>query len=523
MPTLNWIGKDKVINHHHDVPLRTLERKYSFDSVHGQTEKDNSSENMIIHGDNLEALKALLPKYEGKIDCVYIDPPYNTGNENWVYNDNVNDPIIRKWLGEVVGAEGEDLSRHDKWLCMMYPRLRLLQKLLSDDGLIFISIDYNELSNLLSICNEIFGRSNYITSISWKSRAKPSNTGRAKYAPQNDSEFIICYKKKNMPSFIRVLSGNERSYPHHDIDGNYRLQTILKSNRGESKRETMCFGLNGWFPPPTKRWQAGEDTIIDLWNRNRITFETGEPMLKYYEHEEKEEISPFWCHVPKDVSNTAENGKKLLNKIIGNLHGFDTVKPIEIMNYIISHSCDKNALILDSFAGSGTTAHSVLDLNKKEDGNRKFILIEFMDYAESITSERIKRVINGYTDVSGTGGSFSFFELGEPLFNSDSSLNEAISVEGIRQFIWFTETRSKYKKPTEQFSNHYYLGSFAETDYYFYYDRNQRTTLTFEFLATITKKNTSYVIYADTCTIEESDLVRLGIVYKKIPRDISKL
>ena len=140
MPTLEWIGKNKVVNHHQEVPFRVLERQYSFDEQ-GQHTENNGSENMIIHGDNLEALKALLPQYEGKVKCIYIDPPYNTGNEGWCYNDNVSDPHIQKWLGEVVGKEGEDLTRHDKWLCMMYPRLMLLQKLLADDGVIFISID----------------------------------------------------------------------------------------------------------------------------------------------------------------------------------------------------------------------------------------------------------------------------------------------------------------------------------------------------------------------------------------------
>ena len=160
MPTLEWIGKDKVVNHHQEVPYRVLERQYSYDEAGPHTE-DNGSENMIIHGDNLEALKALLPQYEGKVKCIYIDPPYNTGNEGWVYNDNVNDPKIKKWLGEVVGKEGEDLSRHDKWLCMMYPRLKLLQKLLSEDGFIFISIDVFEYANLKCIMDEIFGISNF--------------------------------------------------------------------------------------------------------------------------------------------------------------------------------------------------------------------------------------------------------------------------------------------------------------------------------------------------------------------------
>lgn len=141
MPTLNWIGKDKVINHHKDVPFRILEPQYTFKN--GQESPNGSSDNKILHGDNLEALKALLPEYEGRVNCIYIDPPYNTGNEGWAYNDNVNHPKIKKWLGEIVGKEGEDLSRHDKWLCMMYPRLKLLHKLLHNEGAIFISIDDN--------------------------------------------------------------------------------------------------------------------------------------------------------------------------------------------------------------------------------------------------------------------------------------------------------------------------------------------------------------------------------------------
>ena len=191
MPTLDWIGKSKVVNHHLDVPYCVLDRKYSFDEK-GQHEEDNSSENMIIHGDNLLALKSLLLQYEGRIKCIYIDPPYNTGNEGWIYNDNVNDPHIKDWLNKVVGKEGEDLSRHDKWLCMMYPRLKLLQRLLAEDGAIFISIDGNEYSNLKLICDEIFGLTNYIDTISWFKKASPSND--AKFF-SNDIEFILVYSR----------------------------------------------------------------------------------------------------------------------------------------------------------------------------------------------------------------------------------------------------------------------------------------------------------------------------------------
>lgn len=183
MPTLEWIGKDKVVNHHQEVPFRILDKKYTFNA--------ENSDNMIIHGDNLLALKSLLPQYEGLIDCIYIDPPYNTGEEKWVYNDNVNDPRIRKWLGEVVGKEGEDLSRHDKWLCMMYPRLKLLQKLLSKDGVAFISIGVDEVDALKLLCNEIFGPSNFLGMV--VRRAKTTSFRGNYFAPRVD--YVLVYAK----------------------------------------------------------------------------------------------------------------------------------------------------------------------------------------------------------------------------------------------------------------------------------------------------------------------------------------
>lgn len=523
MPTLEWIGKSKVVNHHLDVPYHVLDRKYSFDES-GQHEEDDGSENMIIHGDNLLALKSLLPQYEGRIKCIYIDPPYNTGKEGWIYSDSVNDPQIRKWLGAVVGAEGEDLSRHDKWLCMMYPRLKLLQRLLADDGAIFISIGDNEFASLKLICDEIFGIQNLISIFVWKSRAKPSNTGVAKVNPQNDAEYVLCYGKSSAPLFQLVTSGKGRSYPHHDKDGDYRLQTILKSNRGESKRETMTFELDGYIPPATKRWQAGEETIKELYARNRITFETGEPMLKYYSHEENEETSPFYCYVSRDDSSTAENGKKLLNDILGNQHGFDTVKPIEIITYLLTHTAERDSIILDSFAGSGTTAHAILNMNKASGGNRKFILIEMMDYADTITAERVKRVISGYGEgknaVEGTGGSFSYYELGEPLLK-DGLLNETVGVDKIREYVFFTETKQKIApcKADEP----YFLGQHAGNAYYFYYQRECLTTLDRDFLHTVKTKSTGYVIYADLCTLSDRELEQYHITFKKIPRDISRL
>ena len=551
MPMLNWAGKAKVVNHHNDVPFRALERKWGWGDgfaaknaevakVGSRVPRDRSGsslsadENMIIHGDNLAALKSLLPRYEGKVKCIYIDPPYNTGNEGWVYNDNVNDPQIKKWLGEVVGKEGEDFSRHDKWLCMMYPRLRLLQKLLADNGAIFISIDDNEFANLRLICDEIFGAHNFVATFTWKSRAKPSNTGKAKYKPQNDSEFVLCYKGKGEADFLCVTSGKPRSYPHEDKDGRYRLQTILKSNRGENKRDTMTFSLAGYTPPPTKRWQAGEDKITELYANNRITFETGEPMLKYYEHEEKEEVAPFWCHIPKETSGTAEGGKTLLNQLLGNMHGFDTVKPVELIEYLLKHTLPKDGIVLDSFAGSGTTAHAVLKMNAEDGGNRKFILVEMMDYAETVTAERMKRVIDGYGEgdkaVPGTGGGFGYYELGEPLMIGEN-LNEALPVEKIREYVWYMETRgtgngergTAIATSATLPDDPYLLGVAGGTAYYFCYEKGNVVKLNRALLKKLKTKAESYVIYADICLLDKDELARYNIVFKKIPRDIARL
>jgi adenine specific DNA methylase Mod len=187
MPTLNWIGKEAVIRHHKEVPFRLLETDEKLS--HG----DQGDGNLIVQGDNLHALKALLPRYAGKVKCIYIDPPYNTGKEGWVYNDNVNSPEIRQWLEKTVGKEGEDLSRHDKWLCMMYPRLVLLKEFLSEDGAIFVSIDNVEVANLVLLMSEIFDGQNKVSLNTWISRVSPAND--AKYF-SSDYEFVVIYAKK---------------------------------------------------------------------------------------------------------------------------------------------------------------------------------------------------------------------------------------------------------------------------------------------------------------------------------------
>ena len=385
MPTLDWIGKDKVVNHHQDVPFKVLERQYSFDE-NGEHKEDNGSENMIIHGDNLEALKSLLPQYEGRINCIYIDPPYNTGNENWIYNDNVNDPQIKKWLGKVVGSESEDLSRHDKWLCMIYPRLKLLHKLLKDNGCIFISMKFDcECSNLKGVCDEIFGKTNFIGELTWESTTQPINSGSAKFGLQQKTEAILCYIKDSKYSNKFILKEKEGNlnYPHQGIFGRCRFEIIEKSNAGGYERPTMQFQILGRYPREGKRWQIGEATARELEKQKKVEIVNGIVKKAIYPEDEIDKIQyePFWSHFPANIYGTAQNGKELLNQIMGKPIGFDTVKPPTLIEAIISHF-SKDAIILDSFAGSGTTAHAVLNLNKQDGGSRKFILVEMMDYSD---------------------------------------------------------------------------------------------------------------------------------------------
>ena len=245
MPTLEWIGKSKVINHHQDVPFRVLERKYSFDE-NGQHSEDNGSENMIIRGDNLEALKALLPRYEGRVKCIYIDPPYTTGNEGWVYNDNVNDPKIKKWLGEVVGKEGEDLTRHDKWRCMMYPRLKLLQKLLVNDGVIFISIDDTEYANLKLICDEIFGIRNFLADVIWEKSDSPRMDAKI-FSARHDH--TITYSKNIDALYLHRIHTNEipEHYNKVESDGRrYYLKPLraMGQNDAREARPNLYYAMN---------------------------------------------------------------------------------------------------------------------------------------------------------------------------------------------------------------------------------------------------------------------------------------
>lgn len=525
MPTLNWIGKDKVLNHHLEVPFHVLERQYSFDEE-GKHEEDNGSENMIIHGDNLLALKSLLPKYEGKIKCIYIDPPYNTGNENWVYNDNVNDPQIQRWLHQVVGKEGEDLSRHDKWLCMMYPRLKLLQRLLADDGVIFISIDVFEYAHLKCIMDEIFGIANFRNCIAVRRGIKNVQAQFEEVqALSLGHEYIYLYSKNTQAKLPKLSKPLELAKAG-------KWDTFWRG----TDRPTMRYRIFDALPTSGQwRWEE---------NRTRKAMKNYEIYIAQYA--DKISIDDFFIehlmatNEKLDFVRKNENGViqyyvppqtgKLLSDnwmdilLSGSFAGFDTEKNVLLIQRIIDWIVRPGEIILDSFAGSGTTAHAVLNMNKADGGNRKFICIEMMDYADTITAERVKRVINGYGEekkaVDGTGGNFSYYELGEPLL-VDDKLNNAVSTEKIREYIYYMET--KQALPEAAADEPMLLGVHHGAAYYFNYEKDASTALNAAFLRSIKTKAEAYVIYADTCVLSENKLQKFHITFKKIPRDIARL
>jgi adenine-specific DNA-methyltransferase len=527
MPTLHWIGKDKVINHHHDVPFKVLDHQYTFTG--NSTPVTGTSPNKIIHGDNLEALKALLPEYEGRIKCIYIDPPYNTGNENWIYNDNVSDPRLKKWLGQVIGKDSEDLTRHDKWLCMMYPRLVLLHKLLAKDGAIFISIDDNEQSNLKLICDEIFGIGNFINNIIWQKKFSPQNDAR--YFSDNH-DFILCYTKDKSNWIRNLLKRTEDQnarYDNRDNDhrGSWTSGDVSVKTYSASNDYPITTPSGRIVNPPSGYcWRFSKEKFQELVQENRIWFGINNdnvPRFKRFLADVQQGTVPLTIWPHNEVGHN-QYGKQELKKIFHDSIPFDTPKPPTLIQRILEISTSPNSIVLDSFAGSGTTAHAVLNLNKQDGGNRKFILIEMEDYAESITAERVKRVINGYGDKEGTGGNFDYYKLGETLFVGDNNeyLNEAVGVEKIRNYLWFSETRSFLAFSDKHSKEETLLGIHHNTAYYFIYQPTQLTSLDFETLATINVKAGQYIIYADNCLLSKDFLFSNNIVFKKIPRDISR-
>ena len=531
MATLSFKGKSIIQNYHLAVKYHELipAKKNSL------TNKVSLKDNLIIHGDNLKALKALLPTYAGKIKCIYIDPPYNTGTEGWKYNDNVNSPMMQEWLGKVV--DREDLTRHDKWLCMMMPRLRLLRDLLRPDGVIYVNIDDNEIQHLKVIMNEIFGEERNLATFVWKKKATSTNVRGTQISSQTD--YVLAYGRTDSAVIRqRTRSKETRKYPFKDEEGNYRLDIIEKKHAGSYARESMRFPILGVHPREGKRWQIGEETARDLERRNRLTIHNGIVKRKIYDYEDVDTFSAQ----PNLLDNhgTSDSAQRMLTDIFGRPEAFDNPKPIELIEHLCSLVCDRSDFILDSFAGSATTAHAVLDLNKKDDGRRKFILVECEDYADEITAERVRRVIKGVPNArderlkAGLGGSFSYFELGGPIeMESILAGNRLPGYLDLARYVFYTATGEEFL-PEQVDEDRHFIGESKEYEVYLFYkpdlDYLKSTALTLEVSKTLGDyTGKKKLVFAPTKYLDLNDselLAKHGlkdIEYCQLPFEIYKL
>ncbi|MDI7775597.1 site-specific DNA-methyltransferase [Asticcacaulis sp. EMRT-3] len=400
MTELNFKGKEFVYNHHLAVPFRPLEP----DAAKGIGPVDLSG-NLIIQGDNLHALKALLPMYAGKVDCIFIDPPYNTGNEGWAYNDNVNAPMIKAWLeSNPIGIE--DGLRHDKWCAMMWPRLRLLHELLAETGSIWITLDDNEVQRGREILDEIFGPDKFIACCVWQKRYSREN----REAIGDVHDYVLVYSKspgafKALRNKIEPTEEQLQVYKNPNNDPKGRWRGIPMTAQGFRKNQmytvTTDTGVEH-IPPEGRCWSMIEKEFNLLREQGRVWFGqdgNGQPNIIRY----ADEIEGFvpWTWWPSSEVGHTDEAKKEMHEIFGREDAFSTPKPLRLISRIVGIATKKDSIILDSFAGSGTTAHAVLEANRRDGGNRKFILVEMEDYADRLTAERVRRVIKGY-DFQGT-------------------------------------------------------------------------------------------------------------------------
>ncbi len=521
MPKLDWIGKKAVVNHHREVPFHLLRENPEL-SV-----GDPGSGNLLVQGDNLLALKALLPYYAGQVKCIYIDPPYNTGNEGWVYNDNVNSPEMREWLGRAVGKEAEDLSRHDKWLCMMYPRLALLREFLRDDGAIFISIDDNEVHLLRMLLDEIFGANNFVANVLWQKRTSPD----ARLMLSDAHEHIIVYGKAITNLNLNKIPQSEKQRatfknPDNDPRGPWvSTDFAAQGFRPNQMYEIVTPSGRKVAPPPGNCWKNVESGFLELIADNRIWFGkdgNGVPRRKTF-LEESSGVTPWTWWANSEVGHSQEAKQEIKDLLGGDDKVFDTPKPTRLIQRILQIATDKDSLVIDSFAGSGTTGHAVLAQNASDGGNRRFILVEMDEnICRNITSTRLLRVSQGYEKVPALGGGFRFCELGEPLFDERGNIRSTVRFADLARHVYFTETGGPL--PATATLDSPLLGIHNGTAVYLLYngilkDKTQKggNVLTTMILAALPGHAGPKVIYGTACRIDQERLRREGIVFKQLP------
>ena len=540
MPTLEFKGKHHIYAHHLSVPYRQLKRDKS-----RSCNPSGNEDNLIIQGDNLHALKTLLPRYANRVKCIFIDPPYNTGNEGWLYNDNVNSRSMQEWLKKNSPIDNEDMERHDKWLCMMWPRLHLLKELLADDGAIFISIDDNELYHLRLLMDEIFGEENFLANIAWEKRYSRNNDAKLFYSKK---DAILVFRKSDALTMLREMRTDEANslYKNPDNDPRGAWMSVPYARKSSKMHENLVYPIinpntGETVIHPDYAWKFPKERYEDDVKENRLWWgKNGRakyPRLKRFLSEVSDGMVPIdmWFH---EESGTSDEGTRELKQIFNTEDTvFDYPKPTRLIQRIINlvTKPDGNDIILDSFAGSGTTAHAVLALNKEDVGNRKFILIECEDYADTITGERVRRVINGVENAKdktlrdGLGGSFAYCTLGEPTEVEGMLTGESLpSYSALATHLLFTAVGVSAGDTTRDPKNEDGLFySDEKNDYYLLYQpdlvflSSDDAMLKQEHAERIrdasSKNGKRAIVYAAGNYIGQRELTKMGIAFSQLP------
>lgn len=535
MPTLEWIGKKAVLNHHRQVPFHLLKSRADLSCG------DPNSGNLLVRADNLLALKALLPYYAGQVKCIYIDPPYNTGNEGWVYNDNVNSPEIKAWLGRTVGREAEDLSRHDKWLCMMYPRLSLLRQFLREDGVLLMSLDSNEHRHAELLLDEIFGAANRIETFIWK---KSYGGGAKSKQVVNLHEYVLCFAvNKAKIGNIELPPGDEvkRYYKYRDekyeTRGPYRLQPLATNSMDTRPNLRYAIPFEGEEIWPEKQWQWSKERVLAALASNEIIIKKtrGRWSVNYKQYlrdlDGDERGSKLYSIIE---SIYTQQGTNELKAMFGDGKTFDFPKPPALIEKFIQAFTNSDSIVLDSFAGSGTTAHAVLSVNALDAGKRRFILVEMDErICREVTAERVRRVIRGYevdkgdkkVGVVGLGGSFTYCDLGPSLFDQRGQIKPEVTFEELARHVFFSETGKPLSPAAAK--TFPFLGDSDGIGVYLLYNGVLKdkspgggNILTIPVLQSLPRYDGPKVIYGVGCRIGAARLRQEGITFRQIPYEI---
>jgi len=531
MPTLDWIGKKAVLKHHRQVPYRLLQCDASLSAG------DPDAGNLLVQGDNLEALKALLPYYAGKVKCIYIDPPYNTGNEQWVYNDAVNSSEIRAWLGKAVGREMEDLSRHDKWLCMMYPRLSLLREFLSEDGLIFVSVDENEYRHLAVLMDEVFGEINRLETLVWK---KSYGGGQKSKHVVNLHEYIEVFARGidrigelELPPDEKVLRYYKYRDAKFEVRGPYRLQPLATNSMDERPNLRYAIPFEGEHIWPEKQWQWEKSrALLALKSDELVIRKTRGKFTVSYKQYLRDASGEERTRKPYSIVEGVytQQGTNELKAIFGDGKVFTFPKPRSLIQHLLQFATATDSIVLDSFAGSGTTGHALLALNKADGGQRRFVLVEMDEnIGANVAAKRLRAAVEGKGDaVPALGGGFRYCKLGEPLFDEGGNIRESVRFPELAAHVFFTETGAPI--PKRATGKTPLLGVHNGKAVYLLFNGvmgdkrpvggNVLTHDVAHELPAHPAGHASRVVYGEACRLGPKSLAHYGITFRQIPFEL---